>query len=73
MRRLLWSVVVILDEATAYTNLENEAILQNSIVKLGAGNTCRSVFQKSAAALIFIECDSPFWHIIRIFIAQGQI
>ncbi|WP_155242923.1 hypothetical protein [Dorea longicatena] len=39
MRRLLWSVVVILDEATAYTDPENEAILQNSIVKLGAGNT----------------------------------
>ena len=34
-----WSVVVILDEATAYTDPENEAILQNSIVKLGAGNT----------------------------------
>mgnify|MGYP001708387807 FL=1 len=54
VRRLLWSVVVILDEATAYTDPENEAILQNSIVKLGAGNTCRAVFQKSAAALIFI-------------------
>ena len=39
VRRLLWSVVVILDEATAYTDPENEAILQNSIVKLGAGNT----------------------------------
>ena len=39
MRRLLWSVVVILDEATAYTDPENEAILQNSIAKLVAGKT----------------------------------
>ena len=39
MRRLLWSVFVILDEATAYTDPENEAILQNSIAKLVAGKT----------------------------------
>ena len=31
--------IVILDEATAYTDLENEAILQNSIAKLVAGKT----------------------------------
>ena len=31
--------IVILDEATAYTDPENEAILQNSIAKLVAGRT----------------------------------
>ena len=31
--------IVILDEATAYTDPENEAILQNSIAKLVAGKT----------------------------------
>lgn len=31
--------ILILDEATAYTDPENEAILQNSIAKLVAGKT----------------------------------
>ena len=31
--------IVILDEATAYTDPENEAILQNSIARLVAGKT----------------------------------
>ena len=31
--------IIILDEATAYTDPENEAILQNSIAKLVAGKT----------------------------------
>ena len=56
--------IIILDEATAYTDPENEAILQNSIAKLVTGKTLIVIAHRLSTIK---DCDQIF------VVADGNI